>query len=150
MQPVITSTVLIDQLLEIQGHVFKSQWDTALIAAACNQCVARRKEEVLEQALPWSPAVEQLYHVSAQLAEQWSITSDAQSKLRTIRRTLHEMSDVSDRLAGAANGEVAAALRLQDTKRHLTESVEELAQACASLSSQLHELEKQVNTTVVC
>lgn len=140
----------IDELWSLQQILWDAQWRTALTSAACHEAAEVRKVELVDQALPWTPSVERLLECSTEVAELWGLASDAQSRLRGLRRMMREGEDRSDRLAGAHSDEVKAELRLQDTRRNLSDVIEELHNIATVLTNQLQDLDKVVNTSVTC
>jgi hypothetical protein len=143
------NTSQVDNLAAVQQSLFDAQWQTAIITAHCHRMVDQRKLEMRDEVRPWTESVEALYLLASSMSEQLAIVHDSQATLRAVRQDIREQESAAQNIVGASNAEVQGLLRSQDTRRHLLEVVEELLVVCSSLSSQMQDLDKHINS-VLC
>ncbi|CUG05980.1 Hypothetical protein, putative [Bodo saltans] len=145
----LLSSSHVDNLMFVQQNLFDAQWQTALIAASCHQAVEQRKLEMRTEIRPWTESVEILYRHASKMTEQLAMVHDSQATLRAVRQDVREQESNAQSVAGGTNVEVQGLLRSQDTRRHLLEVIEELLVVCSSLSSQMQDVDKHINS-VLC
>lgn len=147
--PPILSSSHVENLSVVQQNLFDAQWQTTLLTASCHRTVEQRKLEMRDEVRPWTESVEILYSFASKMTEQLAIVHDAQATLRAIRQDVREEESATQSVAGGTTSEVQGLLRCQDTRRHLLEVIEDLLTVCSSLSAQMQDLDKHINS-VLC